>query len=123
MDPNKNNNKNNWTKEEEASLKELYSNHSNLYLSKLLKKTKASIDNKGALLGLKKTTGYRKKVNIENNKQKRHAWTDEDISFLKENYKKKPYYEIAEKLYRTPTAVAQKLRQMNLRKYPKRTAH
>ena len=110
----------NWTPEEELKLKELYSNHSNIYIAKALNKTKASIDKKGAILGLKKSISYRKIISRQNNKNKRHAWTENEISFLKDNFSEKTYYEIADALNRTPTAVSQKARQINLKKYQKK---
>jgi len=106
-----------WTVDEEKRLIELYPINSNLYISQILNKSKASIDKKGSSLGLKKSINYRQKVSRQNNRSKRHAWTEKDITFLKENYIKKSYIEIAETLKRTPTAVSQKARKINLVKH------
>ncbi len=111
----------NWTHTEENLLTELYSNHSNRYISKVLNKTKASIDAKASLLGLKKSTSHRQLVNRLNNKHKRQAWTEEDIKVLKENYTVKSYSDIGDMINRTPTAVSQKARQLNLVKYKKKS--
>lgn len=109
----------NWTEEEEKKLIELYPNHSNLHIAKMLNKTKASIDKKGALLELKKSINYRKKISRQNNQNKRHAWSIDEIEFLKVNFSEKTYNEIAEALNRTPNAVSQKARQISLKKYQK----
>lgn len=106
-----------WTTFEEDLLKKLYANHSNEYIAKLLNKTIASVNSKGALLGLKKSKNYRQQVNKLNNLHKRHAWTWDEVNFLKENYKKISYTEIAKLIKRTPNAVSQKARQLNLKKY------
>lgn len=106
-----------WTSKEIATLKELYPDNNNFELSKLLNKTKASIDQKASLLGLKKSPSYRQQVSRLNNKSKRHAWTEQDIVFLQENYKKLSYQEIADSLRRTASAVSQKARQLKLKKY------
>lgn len=108
-----------WTSKEIATLTELYPDHNNHELSKLLNKTKASIDQKASLLGLRKSSEYRQKVSRQNNQSKRHAWTEKDIVFLRENYKNQSYQEIAGSLKRTASAVSQKARQLNLKKYNK----
>ncbi len=112
-----------WTSNEENALIELYPNNSNQHISKVLNKTKASIDNKGALLGLKKSSDYRQKVSRQNNQRKRHAWSVEEVNYLVKNYYAKSYAEIAETLNRTPTAVSQKARQMDLKKYQRTKPH
>ncbi len=107
----------NWTSAEEKLLIDLYSNNSNRHISKILNKSKASVDKKASLLGLKKSENHRKKISRLNNKGKRHSWTDDEISFLKQNYTIKTYEEIADSLNRTPNAVSQKARQIQLKKY------
>ncbi len=110
----------NWTHTEENILAELYSNHSNRYISKVLNKTKGSIDARASLLGLKKSSSHRQLVNRLNNKHKRQAWTEEDVLVLKENYAEKSYSDIGDMIDRTPTAVSQKARQLNLTKYKRK---
>ena len=109
----------NWTTVEEKILGDLFSNHSNKYISELLNKTKASIARKASLLGLKKSKSHRQKISKQNNSGKHHAWTEKEIDFLKNNYITRNYEDIAEILNRTPDAVSQKARKMNLKKYRK----
>ena len=108
-----------WTPTEERILGDLFSNHSNEYISVILNKTKASIARKASLLGLKKSKTHRQKIGIQNNLSKRHAWTEKEIVFLIDNYVSRSYEDIAEILNRTPDAVSQKARKMNLKKYRK----
>ncbi|MDH4127536.1 MAG: hypothetical protein OEV44_02195 [Spirochaetota bacterium] len=99
-----------WTTVEERILGDLFSNHSNTYISELLKKTTASIARKASLLGLKKSESHRKKISRQNNSGKHHAWTEKEVKFLQENYILKNYEDIADILNRTPDAVSQKAR-------------
>lgn len=108
-----------WTSTDEEILIELYPNRSNRSISKLLNKTKTSVDQKAAILKLKKSANHRKLVNRQNNQSKRHAWTENDVVFLKENYKSKSYSEIGDFLNRTTNAVSQKASNLNLKKYKK----
>lgn len=108
-----------WTEQEEQTLIQLYSNHSNKHISQILNKTKASVDQKASNLGLKKSSTHRKKVSLLNNQKKRHAWTDDEITYLKKNYESQSYEAIADSLQRTANAVSQKARQLCLKKYRK----
>lgn len=107
----------NWTEPEEAFLRGLYANYSNLYLSQILSKSKSSIIAKAFHLRLKKSNRYRKKVSSQNNQTKRHLWNEEEIRFLKEHYTSRSYEEIGEIINRTASAVSQKARQLRLKKY------
>ncbi|MDH5682585.1 MAG: hypothetical protein OEZ36_13425, partial [Spirochaetota bacterium] len=91
----------------------------NQYIAGILSKTKASVDQKASNLGLKKSPSYRKKISLQNNQKKRHAWTDDEITYLKTNYNDKSYETIADHLHRTANAVSQKARQLKLKKYRK----
>lgn len=106
-----------WKLEEVEILKRLYPNNKNEYIGEILNKSTKSINSKAYLLNLKKTNYYRKVINKNNNLVKKQAWVDDEIEYLKQNYKLRSYIEISEKLKRTYSAIFQKARQLKLKKY------
>ena len=108
-----------WTEEEIKLLTELYPNHSNEEIAKILGRSKPSVDKKAAQLGLKKSEEYRRKVSKQNNMKKEYTWTQEEVNFLMINFKTMTYKQLSEALGRSPSSIAHKARQLKLRKYAK----
>lgn len=108
-----------WTEQEEDMLRQLYPNHSNKEIAQLLGKTKASIDKKGAQLGLRKSKEYRTKVSRDNNKNKDYVWSESELQTLFALYNHKTYKEIGKILNRSQSSIAHKAKQLNLHKYNK----
>lgn len=112
-----------WSKEEISYLVENYSNESNLVLSKLLNRTKTSIDNKARELKLEKNKKY---ISIVNSNRSKNEWSKEEIDYLKNNYTKFTNKELSKKLNKTKNSIGSMAQRLeltnidNIKKYSKK---
>lgn len=101
-----------WTETEIRKLREMYINSSNSEIAASLKRSKQAIQTKIKKLGLireLKERGLARKTKKGNNK-----WSDKELDILKRLYDKESKEYIAEKLERTPKAVAVKAGRLGL---------
>ncbi len=111
-----------WSEADIALLKKLYPNTVNKEIARNLKKSVSSVEKKGSQLGLTKTREFRKEINKKNASSSNRCkiWTDDEIKFLKDNYKELSGKEIAIKLDRSYASIIYKAQQMGLKKNKKR---
>jgi hypothetical protein len=111
-----------WSDADIALLKKLYPNTINKDIAKKLNKSVSSVEKKGSQLGLAKTREFRKEINKKNASSSNRCkiWTDEEIKYLRNNYKKLSGKEIANILSRSYASIIYKAQQIGLKKNKKR---
>ncbi len=111
-----------WTEEDIALLRKLYSNTINKEIARRLNKSVSSVEKKGSQLGLSKNKEFRKEINKKNasSSSRCKIWTDKEISYLKKNYKIMSGKKIAESLDRSYASIIYKVQQLGLSKNKKR---
>lgn len=94
-----------WTEKEIEFLKKNYESMPVVEIANQINRRKSTVHNMARRLGLKSTFAG---VGI--------LWTEEEISFVKENYKSMPWIDISNKLGKSYSSVAQKIRGLGLKK-------
>lgn len=97
-----------WTKEEINFLTNNYKSLSNDEISKVLKKTKKSIDSKAIRLGIKKDTNYISNINrnrVSNNRWIENSWKKEEIDYLVSNLQNLSNIELSSKLKKSVASI------------------